>query len=171
MMGILADPLLSENEVVALTDWCATHSLTGFTTPECIYGISFHLIREAAMDMIPHCVYVAQAVGIKEAWLHSPSASGQLHDNEILLQQIDAGMLRIHSGIKKMVNPGTFASEALTIFLTMVFVSIHKIKQSLLLVPAARFAEQAIAAERSPGKHQSVESERGTKKRASSPEP
>jgi hypothetical protein len=87
--------------------------------------------NEAAMDMIPTATFVT--VGIKEAWLHSPSASGQLHDNEILLAA-SAGMPRIHSGIK-MVNPGTFASEALTIFLDYGIRIYHKIKVSSCWCP------------------------------------
>jgi hypothetical protein len=103
------------------------------------------------MAMIPDCVYVAQAVGIKEAWYTSPRASGQLHECGILLQQIDAGMLCIHSRIQKMVKPGTFASEALSIFLDYgVRIYPQDQTKALLLLgePAARFAEQAIAAKR-----------------------
>jgi hypothetical protein len=172
-MDILANPQLSERaEYDVLKCSCDEYSLTGFTSDDFAYSfpgspIPFELIHNAACTMIPNCVYMAQAVGIKEAWLHSPCVSGELDDNDRLLQQIDTGMRYIHSGIEKMVEPGTFASRALTIFVDFGIRLYPKDQSKALLllgVPAARFAEQAIAAERIPGKHfVSVESERGKK--------
>jgi hypothetical protein len=151
IMDRFSDPALSPAELDYFTASCEAHSLTGFTTPDRLGGIPFTEIHNVAMAMIPDCVYVAQAVGIKEAWYTSPRASGQLHECGILLQQIDAGMLCIHSGIQKMVKPGTFASEALSIFLDYgVRIYPQDQTKALLLLgePAARFAEQAIAAKR-----------------------
>lgn len=155
IMDCFSDPQCNPDDFNGFTASCEANSLTGFTTPDCLCGVPFLQIHNAAMAMIPNCVYVAQAVGIKEAWYTSPRAFGQLHECGILLQQIDAGMLCIHSGIQKMVKPGTFASKALSIFLDY-GVRIYPQDQSkaLLLLgePAARFAEQAIAAKRT-GKH------------------
>jgi hypothetical protein len=155
MMGCLSDLDFSLDDFDDFKDFFEVHYLTGFSTPDNSVGVPFLQIQNAARAMIPNCVYVAQAVGIKEAWYTSPRATGELHKCDILLQQIDAGMLCIHSGIQKMVKPGTFASEALSIFVDY-GVRIYPQDQSkaLLLLgrPAARFAEQAMAAKRT-GKH------------------